>query len=197
MAGKLIMLPLRVSLRSAHLLTRATVDLAGRTAVDRLSTRSRSSRRVASIAPAPTARRRPSTTTISRPRRRASRLAHQRRRHRHQRPTPPAARPARPAPRPEPPTPLTEPAHVSEEPALVETSAEPGAEDGAGAAITVLEPWAGYGRMNARDVIDRREARAVAELAAIELYETRHRARQTVLAAVERQLKLADVGRPA
>ena len=29
------------------------------------------------------------------------------------------------------------------------------------------------------------------------LYEARHRARQTVLAAVDRQLKLADGGRPA
>jgi hypothetical protein len=96
-----------------------------------------------------------------------------------------------------PPTPLGEPAHVSAEPELVETSAEPGAEDGAGAAITVQEPWAGYRRMNARDVIDRARLASVAELAAIELYEARHRARQTVLAAVERQLKLADVGRPA
>ena len=51
--------------------------------------------------------------------------------------------------------------------------------------------------MNARDVIDRARLASVAELAAIELYEARHRARQTVLAAVERQLKLADVGRPA
>ncbi|MFZ0971350.1 MAG: hypothetical protein WAN22_03935, partial [Solirubrobacteraceae bacterium] len=31
MAGKLIMLPLRASLRSAQLLTRATVEVAGRT----------------------------------------------------------------------------------------------------------------------------------------------------------------------
>ncbi len=59
------------------------------------------------------------------------------------------------------------------------------------------EPWAGYRQMNARDVIDRARLASVAELAAIELYEARHRARQTVLAAVERQLKLADVGRPA
>ena len=112
---------------------------------------------------------------------------------------PPAAPrdPRHRAARPEPPAPLAEPTHVSEEPELVETSAEPGAEDGAGAAITVQEPWAGYGQMKARDVIDRARLASVAELAAIELYEARHRARQTVLAAVERQLKLADVGRPA
>ena len=70
---------------------------------------------------------------------------HQRRRHRHQHlrhrqhgPRDPqpgrAAHAARGAE-------LTSP----QEPELVETSAEPGAEDGAGAAITVQEPWAGYG----------------------------------------------------
>ena len=98
----------------------------------------------------------------------------------------------------EPPAPLVEePAHVSEEPELVEESAEPGAEDGAGAAITVAEPWDGYGQMSAKDVIDRASTASVAELATMRLYEARHRARQTVLAAVDRQLKLANGGRSA
>ncbi len=47
------------------------------------------------------------------------------------------------------------PVHVSEEPELVRESAEPGAEDGAGAAVTVIEPWSGYAQMNAREVIAR------------------------------------------
>lgn len=193
MAGKLITLPLRASLRSAQLLTRATVEVAGRTlsiaeyAIGVVAP-GRFDRASANGAPAP--------------------------QHHHDQPAevprvaphaptapPPAPTPAplaaRPAPPADPPTPLGEPAHVSAEPELVETSAEPGAEDGAGAAITVQEPWAGYRRMNARDVIDRARLASVAELAAIELYEARHRARQTVLAAVERQLKLADAGRPA
>ncbi len=207
MAGKLITLPLRASLRSAQLLTRATVEVAGRTLsiaeyaigvvapgrFDRASDTANGApapqhhhdepaeaRRV--VPRAPTATPRAPTTTPTQP---AATTA---------RPAPPAARHAPPA---EPPAPLTRPTHVSEEPELVETSAEPGAEDGAGATITVQEPWAGYGQMKARDVIDRARLASVAELAAIELYEARHRARQTVLAAVERQLKLADVGRPA
>ena len=95
-------------------------------------------------------------------------------------------------------TPISEePAHVSEEPVLVRESAEPGAEEGAGARITVIEPWTGYGRMNATDVIDRVRTASVAELAALRLYEARHRARRTVLAAVDRQLKLAAGGRRA
>ena len=200
MAGKLITLPLRASLRSAQLLTRATVEVAGRTlsiaeyaigvvAPGRFDRASESINGVPAPqhhhdqpAEAPRVAPRPPTAPPPAP-------THT--------PTPPAARAARPAPPAEPPTPLTEPGHVSAEPELVETSAEPGAEDGAGAAITVQEPWAGYRRMNARDVIDRARLASVAELAAIELYEARHRGRQTVLAAVERQLKLADVGRPA
>jgi hypothetical protein len=198
MAGKLIMLPLRASLRSAQLLTRATVEVAGRTL-------SIAEYAIGVVAPGRFDRARTSANGAPAPE------------HHHDRPaeaprvvpraptapppaptpTPPAARAARPAPPARPPPPLGEPAHVSAEPELVETSAEPGAEDGAGAAITVQEPWAGYRRMNARDVIDRARLASVAELAAIELYEARHRARQTVLAAVERQLKLADVGRPA
>jgi hypothetical protein len=205
MAGKLITLPLRVSLRSAQLLTRATVEVAGRTLsiaeyaigvvapgrFDRASPNGTPAPQHHHDEPAeaprvarrpPTATRRAPTPTPTQPTATAAR------------PAPPAARPA---PLAEPPAPLAEPTHISEEPELVETSAEPGAEDGAGATITVQEPWAGYGQMKARDVIDRARLASVAELAAIELYEARHRARQTVLAAVERQLKLADVARPA
>jgi len=90
-----------------------------------------------------------------------------------------------------------EPVHVSEEPELVQESAEPGAEDGAGATVTVLEPWNGYSHMNAREVIARARQANRAELAAVRLYETRHRSRQTVLAAVDRQLKVGGGPAPA
>jgi hypothetical protein len=90
-----------------------------------------------------------------------------------------------------------QPAHVSEEPELVREVAEPGAEDGAGARVTVMEPWKAYAHMNAREVIARARQAGSAELAAVRLYESRHRSRQTVLAAVDRQLKLASGGSPA
>lgn len=80
------------------------------------------------------------------------------------------------------------PAHVSSEPELVEEIADPGAEEGAGAEVTVAEPWPGYGKMTAPDVIDRLAAAGSAELAAVALYEDHHRRRATVLAAVRRQL---------
>jgi len=75
--------------------------------------------------------------------------------------------------------------------------AEPGAEDGAGATIRVAEPWNGYRRMNAKDVVERARSANQAELAAVRLYESRHRSRQTVLAAIDRQLKLANGSAPA
>jgi hypothetical protein len=183
MAGKLITLPLRVSLRSAQLLT----HLAGGTATGALALAGRT---LGALAPS-----RPTPPTTA--------------------PAPPA-RPARKAPsvhavssihtpRPElaspetPPAPEIprEPVHVSEEPELVREVAEPGAEDGAGAAIHVAEPWNGYGHMSARDVIERAKSANRAQLAAVRLYEARHRSRQTVLAAVDRQLKLSNGSAPA
>ena len=103
---------------------------------------------------------------------------------------PPAPDVAPPAPdvappEPEPPA----PDHVSEEPELVQEVAEPGAEDGAGASVTVDEPWPGYARMTAKDVIERLAHATPAELAAVQLYESLNRDRQTVRAAAERNLK--------
>jgi hypothetical protein len=85
-----------------------------------------------------------------------------------------------------------EPVHVSEEAELVREEAEPGAEDGAGAAVRVQPPWEGYERMAAREVIARLGDASAAELAAVELYERNHRSRQTVLEAAERRLKAAN-----
>jgi hypothetical protein len=93
-----------------------------------------------------------------------------------------------PPPEPQPPPPQ-EPVHVSEEPELVREVAEPGAEDGAGAAVTVVEPWPGYSRMTAKQVIERLTDATPAELAAVQLYESINRDRQTVRAAAARNLK--------
>jgi hypothetical protein len=101
---------------------------------------------------------------------------------------PPTQAPRAPdtAPQPEP---EPEPIHVSREPELVQEVAEPGAEDGAGASVTVGEPWPGYSRMTAKQVIERLADATPAELAAVQLYESINRDRQTVRAAAERNLK--------
>jgi hypothetical protein len=107
----------------------------------------------------------------------------------------PAGEPAPPPAfdRPAPATPSfdqpAEPAHVSEEPELVSEFAEPGAEDGAGASVTIAEPWPGYDQMPAGQVIARLASATPAELAAVQLYESSNRDRQTVRAAVQRSLK--------
>jgi hypothetical protein len=103
------------------------------------------------------------------------------------------APPPRPTPTP-PPAPRVEPlaaapAHVSEEPELVREEAEPGAEDGAGAQIRVDQPWDGYKRMTANQVIERLGQQDAAGLAAVALYERSHRARRTVIQAVDRALR--------
>ncbi len=88
------------------------------------------------------------------------------------------------------------PAHVSEEPTLVEEFAEAGAEDGAGAQVSVAEPWDGYAHMNAQDIIARASHADAAELAAVQLYEAANRSRETVMTVVERELR-AKSGRGA
>jgi hypothetical protein len=180
MAGKLITLPLRVSFRSARLLTQVAgttasgaLALAGRT-VGALAP-SRPSPPMTAPAPAPPPRKAPSVRAA---------------------PPVPPPRPER-APEESPMAPPQTSIHVSEEPELVREVAEPGAENGAGAAIHVAEPWNGYGRMSAKDVIARAKSANRAQLAAVRLYEARHRSRQTVLAAVDRQLKLSNGSAPA
>ncbi|HEY1567171.1 MAG TPA: hypothetical protein VGF68_09145, partial [Solirubrobacteraceae bacterium] len=69
-------------------------------------------------------------------------------------PAPPAsAAPPQPAPPASaaPPPAAPQPPHVSSEPQLVQESAEPGAEDGAGAQIRIDEPWPAYRSLKARD----------------------------------------------
>ena len=72
----------------------------------------------------------------------------------------------------------------------MEELAEPGAEDGAGAEVRVAEPWPGYEQLNAKDVIARLSDVDEAELAAVELYEKTSRNRETVVSAVDRELRL-------
>ena len=90
----------------------------------------------------------------------------------------------------------SEPPHVSEEPTLVEELAEPGAEHGAGAEIHIEEPWDGYAQMTAKQVISRLAGATPAEVAAVQLYETSHRRRQTVLNVVQRELRSANGSSP-
>ena len=97
--------------------------------------------------------------------------------------------PRRESREPEAPREWREPAHVSEDAVLVEEFGEPGAEEGAGPEVHVDEPWDGYESMKAKDVIARLAGSSAAELAAVALYERAHRARDTVLAAVERELR--------
>jgi hypothetical protein len=81
------------------------------------------------------------------------------------------------------------PDHVDEEPVLVAEAAETGAEDGAGAELHVEPPWDGYERMSAADIRDRLAAASATEAAAVELYESTHRSRRSVLDAAERMLR--------
>ena len=103
----------------------------------------------------------------------------------------------RPAPRAKAPTPAepmpeAAPAHISEQDEFVESFAEPGAEEGAGAAVHIAEPWKAYRQMTADEVIARLDGASSEELAAVTLYERQHRARRTVLDAAERRLRRAS-----
>ena len=68
--------------------------------------------------------------------------------------------------------------------------AEEGAEDGAGAEVHVDEPWDGYGDMKVPEVTARLASATPAELAAVQLYESSHRKRSSVLRDVERRIRV-------
>jgi hypothetical protein len=88
---------------------------------------------------------------------------------------------------PQPPAP-PEPAHVSEEPELVAELAEEGARDGAGAEVSVEEPWPGYDGMTAADVTDRLVAEGPEVAAAVSLYEASGKGRRSILEAASRTM---------
>lgn len=81
------------------------------------------------------------------------------------------------------------PDHVDEEVVLVAELAEEGAEDGAGAELHVDEPWDAYDEMTAAEIRDRLAAADPVVAAAVNLYETTHKSRRTVIDAAERALK--------
>jgi hypothetical protein len=81
------------------------------------------------------------------------------------------------------------PDHVDEEPVLVAETAEEGAEDGAGAELSVDPPWEGYDQMAAADIRDRLAAATAAEAAAVQLYESTRKSRRSVLDAADRALR--------
>ena len=81
------------------------------------------------------------------------------------------------------------PDHVDEEVVLVAELAEEGAEDGAGAELHVNEPWDAYDEMTALEIRDRLGAADPVVAAAVNLYETTHKSRRTVIEAAERALK--------
>src|SRR5690349_8210050 len=178
MVGKLITLPLRVWFQSARLLTRAgvgaaerAVSMAGQTLSGNGSSPDHGS---ASAAPGwheESIEQPVSPVDVEHPHEEPERrTAPAQPRDTARRPPVSAVRPPREEPEA---SVVREPVHVSEEPVLVREEAEPGAEDGAGAAVTVIEPWNGYAQMNARDVIDRARQAGPAELAAVRLYESR------------------------
>jgi hypothetical protein len=103
-------------------------------------------------------------------------------------PPPVPVREARPEPEPPPPEPEPEPDHVDRGAVVVGEFADTGAQDGPGAELHVEEPWDGYGELTAKEVIDQLADASAATLAVVRLYESTHRDRVTVLAAIDRQL---------
>ena len=81
------------------------------------------------------------------------------------------------------------PDHVDTEVVLVAEVAEEGAEDGAGAELTIAPPWDGYDGMTAADIRDRLTAASPVEAAAVELYEAAGKNRRTVIDAAARLLR--------
>jgi hypothetical protein len=180
MVGQLITLPLRVGVRSTQLALRATEALAWRAA----SIASQAAR--ALVPGRGLSEATPSGTSEVAAPREVSDEAVDARSRRERTEREPTAEPAQP---PGAPAAAERQLHVSEQPVVVGELAEPGAEDGAGPEVTVIEPWEGYARMTAKQVIARVRRATPAELAGVSLYEGANRGRQTVLAAVERELK--------
>ena len=83
------------------------------------------------------------------------------------------------------------PDHVDQEVVLVAETAEEGAEHGAGPELRIEAPWEGYDKMTAADIRDRMSAATAAEAAAVELYESTHKNRRSVMDAAARALKSA------
>jgi hypothetical protein len=79
--------------------------------------------------------------------------------------------------------------HVDEEPVLAGEFADPGAEEGAHAELTIEEPWEGYRRMRVTEIRDELAGAGRELLATVELYERAHKGRRMVLEAAARRLR--------
>src|SRR5829696_8116007 len=99
---------------------------------------------------------------------------------------PPRPRPAeRPGPRPAEPSraavpedePPPQPRHVDEGATVVAEVAEEGAEEGAGPEVGLAEPWEGYDRQTAEEILVRLLEASTEMIAAVALYERSTRAR--------------------
>lgn len=98
---------------------------------------------------------------------------------------PPA--PAAPAPAPAPPV-SEKVKTVDDDPVPVAEFGEEGAEENAGAEVSVAEPWEGYAVLTAAQVRDRLEGADRETLAAVVLYEGFGKSRSSVIQTAERRL---------
>lgn len=88
-----------------------------------------------------------------------------------------------------PPPPLPDEAKtLDDQPVLVAEFGGEGAEDNAGAQVSVGEPWEGYDRMNVQAVKDRLTEADREALGAVVLYEAFGKKRSSVTQAAERRL---------
>ena len=177
MLGAVVTLPLRIGLQAARLATRPAVALVRHLVGDEPQD-----------APAPE------------PPRRATPPVRPRRPVRWDAPEPAAPPPPPPVVEADPGPVVEEPVveavvveeHVSAEPELVADSADPDATETPGPEITVDEPWPGYRRAKAAEVIAAVPGLSREELVVAQLFESGHRRRRTVLEAIERQLKVSS-----
>lgn len=97
--------------------------------------------------------------------------------------------PTRPVVQSPPPPPVPDTVKtLDDEPVLVAEFGEEGAEENAGAQVSVEEPWKGYDRMNVKAVKDRLAAADSELLGAVMLYEGFGKKRSSVTQAAERRL---------
>jgi hypothetical protein len=83
---------------------------------------------------------------------------------------------------------------AEEDETLVGEYADPGAETGAGPELTVEPPWEGYDDQTATEIRQSLSDASPAAAGAVQLYESSHRARASVLRAAERAMKGSRAG---
>jgi len=78
---------------------------------------------------------------------------------------------------------------IDDEPILTAEFADEGAEDGAGPEIRVSEPWDGYDRATAAQLVRALPTETDEALASVRLYENQGKRRRTVLDEADRELR--------